>query len=247
MGNWIKLFRKLREWEWYKDSKTLHLFIHLLLTANYRPSSWRGHELMPGQLVSGRKQLAAETGLSEQSIRTSLQRLKSTSDLTTQPTNQFTIYTLCNYSLYQCEFEDGNQPANQPERQQLTTSKNIRKKEESSTNVELIDSTVVDGSKKSDSCPHREIIHLYHETLPELRRVRVWKGQREAFLRSRWREDIQRQNLDWWKGFFEYVRGCPWLMGTVDAGYGRKPFQADLEWLVRPQNFVKVVEGKYAQ
>ena len=113
MDGWIKLHRKLCEWEWYGDSKTLHLFIHLLLKANYKPSEWRGLSLAPGQLVTGRKQLSAETGISEQSIRTSLERLKSTNEITINPTNRFSIVTVCNYSLYQSDSEAANQPEGQ--------------------------------------------------------------------------------------------------------------------------------------
>lgn len=94
-------------------------------------------------------------------------------------------------------------------------------------------------------CPHQEIIALYHEVLPELRKVRVWDANREKLLRARWKSEQKRQSLDWWRGFFEYVRGCPFLMGLVDGREGKAPFQADLEWLVRPTNFNKVIEGKY--
>jgi hypothetical protein len=87
-------------------------------------------------------------------------------------------------------------------------------------------------------------VGLYHEILPELRRVRDWTGDRQGFLRSRWRERPERQSLDWWRKFFEYVRGCPWLMGQETGSDGRA-FDCDLEWLVRPKNFRKVIEGKY--
>mgnify|MGYP001773809960 CR=1 FL=1 len=97
----------------------------------------------------------------------------------------------------------------------------------------------------SPLCPHQEIISIYHEVLPELRKVRVWDGNREKLLRARWKSDSKRQDLDWWRGFFEYVRKCPFLMGLVDGRDGKAPFQADLEWLVRPTNFNKVIEGKY--
>ena len=104
---------------------------------------------------------------------------------------------------------------------------------------------VVAGKPPTPDCPHSEIVALYHEILPELRRVREWTPDRQAFLRSRWREKPVRQNLDWWRKFFGYVRECPWLMGEGLAQEGRPPFTADLEWLVRPTNFRKVIEGKY--
>lgn len=108
----------------------------------------------------------------------------------------------------------------------------------------------VDGvnPKKSNpppACPHQDIIDLYHEILPELPRVKVWDKQRQGFLRARWREDAKRQNLDWWRRFFTAVRTSPWLMGQVPGREGRV-FVCTLEWLIRPTNFRKVIEGYYA-
>lgn len=85
---------------------------------------------------------------------------------------------------------------------------------------------------------------LYHEVLPELRRVREWNALRQKLLARRWAENPERQTLDWWRDFFGYVRKSRFLMGQTQ-GRGGRPFDCDLEWLVRPTNFVKVVEGKY--
>lgn len=110
------------DWEWYHDSKTFHLFIHLLINANHQPKKWRGITIERGQFLTGRHTLKGQTGISEQSIRTSLERLKSTSEITIQSTNQFSIITLCNYSKYQ-DGENGiNQQINQPANQQVTSN-----------------------------------------------------------------------------------------------------------------------------
>lgn len=140
MQGWIKLHRRITEWEWYQDGNTVRLFIHLLLKANHKPKQWQGLTIEAGQVVTGRKQLAVELGLSEQQIRTSINRLKSTSNLTIKSTNKFSIITLCNYRDFQ-DVSLGEQPANQPANQpasqptnnrQLTTNKNDKndKKEE---------------------------------------------------------------------------------------------------------------------
>lgn len=97
------------------------------------------------------------------------------------------------------------------------------------------------------SCPHEEIINLYHEILPELPRVAEWNDTRRSFLRSRWREKRDRQTLDWWRKYFQFVRECPFLLGDVPGRGDSPPFCANLEWLVRPKNFVKVLEGHYAR
>lgn len=106
-GGFIKLHRRMLEWGWYDDANTMRLFIHLLLTANYKDGVYRGREIKRGQCVFGRKSVSKALGISEQSLRTSLRRLESTSEITTESTNQFTVVTIANYDLYQ----GGHEPA----------------------------------------------------------------------------------------------------------------------------------------
>ena len=126
MNGWIKLHRKILDWEWYSDTNTFRLFMHLLLKANREEKKWRGRIIKAGELVTGRKILAEELALSEQQIRTSLLKLKSTNEITIKSTSQNSIITLNNWNSYQ-----GNQPAEQPtDNQRITTNKNIRREEE---------------------------------------------------------------------------------------------------------------------
>lgn len=92
------------------------------------------------------------------------------------------------------------------------------------------------------ACPHQEIIAIYHEVLPQCPQIRDWTPARATQLRARWNEDPQRQNLDYWRRFFEYVKGCDFLVGRA----GATPFFADLEWLTKSANFTKIREEKYA-
>ena len=94
-------------------------------------------------------------------------------------------------------------------------------------------------------CPHRKIVDLYHEVLPMCPRVRDWTPARAAQLRARWNEDKSRQNLDYWRRFFEYVATCDFLVGKGQAKPGSAPFLADLEWMLKQSNFVKIRERKY--
>lgn len=90
-------------------------------------------------------------------------------------------------------------------------------------------------------CPHQEIIALYHEMLPMCPQVRDWTPARATLLRARWNEDKKRQNLDYWKRFFEYVSTCDFLVGKS----GNRPFLADLPWILKAENFAKIREGRY--
>jgi len=94
-------------------------------------------------------------------------------------------------------------------------------------------------------CPHKEIIDLYHHVLPSLPKVIDWTPARAAMLRTRWKEKPERQSLEWWKAFFLSVNESDFLMGRTNGSNGRPPFQANLEWLIRPQNMAKVIEGNY--
>lgn len=100
------------------------------------------------------------------------------------------------------------------------------------------------GPAPIDRTPHAEIVAAYHAELQMLPRVREWDLRRQALLRSRWRESKERQSVDWWREFFRYVAGCPFLVGN-GGGKDRDPFIADLEWLISPRNFRKVIEGRY--
>lgn len=95
-------------------------------------------------------------------------------------------------------------------------------------------------SHLSVTCPQRQIVDLYHTTLPTLPRVRAWTEKRATALRTRWREDEKRQTLEWWKKFFEYIKKCPHLIGENKRGW-----TADLEWIVKSENFIKILEGRY--
>ena len=121
-SGFIKLQRKILDWEWYNDIPTKTLFIHLLLKCNFKDKKWRGYDIEKGQILTGRKILSDETGLSEQQIKTALKKLQATNEITIKSTNKFSIITLVKYSFYQDKKIDSNQLNNQAEEQQSTNN-----------------------------------------------------------------------------------------------------------------------------
>lgn len=107
------------------------------------------------------------------------------------------------------------------------------------------DGVVVGSVAARPACPHQEIIALYHASLPMGTQVRVWTGTREKHLQARWREDAKRQTIEWWRRFFAYCAKSEFLTGRAAPARDRDPFVVSLDWLVSPQNFAKVLEGKY--
>lgn len=131
----ITLDRKIMAWEWYNDSVMFHLFIHFLLNANHKDSSYKGTNIKRGQLIVGRLKLSATLCLSEMQIRHGIKRLKKTKEITTHITNRFTIVTICKYDSYQSKKnnsiqQDAQQITNEipnsypTDNQQITTNNN---------------------------------------------------------------------------------------------------------------------------
>jgi hypothetical protein len=88
-------------------------------------------------------------------------------------------------------------------------------------------------------CPHQDIIAAYHAAMPANPRIRHLDETSQRNLRARWREDPERQTVDWWREFFAWCATSKFLVGQ------KTDFIADLMWLVRPQNFAKVLAGRY--
>lgn len=104
-NGWVKLHRKFQKWEWYQKSEVVHLFLHFLLSANHEDGKWQGQEVKRGQFITGLKKLNEQTGISTQSIRTVINLLKSTGEITSKSTNKYRIITVVKYNDYQDEYK----------------------------------------------------------------------------------------------------------------------------------------------
>ena len=130
---WIKLHRRFLEWEWFDNSDMIKLFVYFLLKANHKGKNWKGIKVERGQLITGRKKLAFELKMSEQKIRTCIERLKSTSEITTKPTNKYSIITVTNYDNYNIK-NNTKQPTKQPDNNQPATNKQPTNNQQVTTN-----------------------------------------------------------------------------------------------------------------
>lgn len=100
-GNFVKIDRRILEWEWYKNTPTKVLFLHLLLKANWKPGRFEGHEIPRGSIATSINNLAQETGLTVNQVRKALDRLKMSGEITSKSTNKFTVINIVKYSVYQ--------------------------------------------------------------------------------------------------------------------------------------------------
>ena len=102
-NGYIKLHRSLANWRWYKEPKTLLLWIHLLLNANYEPRDMGEKTIERGQIATSLAGLAEQTGLSVKEVRTSLDRLKKTGEIAVWSNRHMTVITVNEYERYQSD------------------------------------------------------------------------------------------------------------------------------------------------
>ena len=105
------------------------------------------------------------------------------------------------------------------------------------------------------ACPHLELLDIFAEKLPELPQPKpeLWEGARAKALAARWKWCLtakkrngeryatsKAEALDFFKRYFGYVGKSDFLTGRDGRWSG-----CDLAWLVKADNFAKVLQGNY--
>ena len=105
------------------------------------------------------------------------------------------------------------------------------------------------------ACPHLELLDIFAEQLPELPQPKpeLWEGQRAKNLSARWKwcltakkrsgaryATTKAEALDFFRRYFGYVGKSDFLTGRDGRWAG-----CDLAWLVKADNFAKVLQGNY--
>lgn len=200
----IQLHRKLIEWEWYDDINTKVLFIHLLLKANYKPKSWRGIDISTGEVLTWRIILSEETWLTQQQIRTSLNKLKSTNEITIKTTNRYSIIKLNNYVEYQ--------QVNQQVTQQTTSKQPASNQQVTTTNKDNKDNKEKNISKDITTEVVEDVSYWNKEinnTLSFLQKA-VWIDEfkeSKKWQRVYGKHFVNYINKQWKEGFIERLKG----------------------------------------
>ena len=132
---------------------------------------------------------------------------------------------------------------------QVTPREEKSREEVNLTNANAL---VVAGNP-APNCPHQKIIELFGKHLPTMPFPKIWEGQRQQSLAARWRWVLTAKKpdgapyatdtesaLSFFDRFFGYVAKSDFLTGRDGKWQG-----CDLGWLVKAENFAKVVSGNY--
>jgi len=217
VGGWIKLYRKFLDWEWFTDSKMVQLFVCLLLSASIEQRKWKGIVLERGQLATTYPELSKKTKQSVRNLRTALQRLEDGQIISRQPTNKYTIITICNFDSYQAKEDsdrqaDDRQTTGQRQTNDRQTTDTIAKEGEEGIKREegitTITTTILDNNIPHAPAHAREKVDFL--ALPEEQQ----KSERAAFLASFYWANIWRPAKEVEK-FIRKNQGKGWRSGDV--------------------------------
>lgn len=160
---WIKIHRKLLKKGFYRNSKYVHLWIHLLLLASHddKEFMWNGklEKLKPGQFITGRLQLASDTGLKQSTVQDIMSFFEKEGQIQQQKNNKFRLITIVNWKSHQevRQLAD-NKPTSSRHIQEL---KNVKKNTSEQSSQEIF--VLEDAMQKLDDSPRRDlnIVSLY--------------------------------------------------------------------------------------
>ena len=128
-NGFLRLYRRLLDWEWFDNSQMVHLWIYFLLKANYQDGKWHGIEVPRGSFLTSLDNICKDTGLTVQNVRTCINKLKSTSEITIKVTNKYSIITVCKYDLYNVQELEANKQDNKQANIQLTSNQQATNKQ----------------------------------------------------------------------------------------------------------------------
>ena len=240
-GNYVKISRKIAEWEWYKDINTKTLFFHLLLKANWKPGRFQGVDIPRGSLATSLQNLSLETGLTIRGVRTALKHLETTGEVTVKRQAKFSVVTIKKYTRYQ-ESDTLSGTEVTQERQgsdtEVTTIEEGKKgkREEYKYNNSFSDEKL-SGSRSQETDIFVTIRELYNSVCGSYPRLMKISEKRKKAIRARLKtgytlEDFQR--------LFEKAEASDFLKGR-----NKRDWTATFDWLICDSNMAKVLEGNY--
>lgn len=106
MKGWIKMFRKISDWELYQDVGATKIFLDILIRAAYEDYVTKdGFTIHAGYVFTTVKELSEKNGMSVRQVRTALEKLTATNTLTTTATNKGTLIKVEKWAFFQGERE----------------------------------------------------------------------------------------------------------------------------------------------
>lgn len=175
MNGHITLDRKLLNWEWFDDSNVVHLWIYILLRANWKEEKWHGQTINRGEFVTSFSRMSKDTGLSVQEVRTAIKKLETTGEITRRATKKQQTIIVEKYDVYQCGGGEV-QHTGQQSSNKVATKKQQQMNKDNKDNKEI--NNIYRGSEK----PIRKIVPPKREWVEEYIREKEMSIDPDYFM-----------------------------------------------------------------
>lgn len=209
MNGFIKLHRQLLDWEWYGDINVRLVFIHCLLKANFKDKRWQGQLIKRGQFISSLGKLSEGIGISKQQLRTALEKLKKTGEMTTKGQGNNTLFIVNKYNDYQ-DFTHSSE-----DRQQHTP--NTPSTHEQHTGNTSI-TTTEEGKKDK-----KEEEYIYINQFEKIQKGEVVRSTtlehhfHFGLFPKEWKKEFINKVLELWR-YYESSKGRNWgIVATITS------------------------------
>ena len=99
-----------------------------------------------------------------------------------------------------------------------------------------IHTTIPDGIVSAEPTPYSQIVDMYHKCCTTLPKVKALSKTRQASIRSLYKK----YGMDGFEDVFAKAGASDFLSGRTGKWNG-----CGFDWLIKPANFLKVLEGNY--
>lgn len=173
-NGYIKLHRSITGWEWYDDTNAKVVFLHLLLTVNPFDQNWHGKQIRRGQRAITLTDLAEELHISIDQLRTALNKLERTTEITRSKIGKIGLITVVNYDKYQSEAHDNpteiprkshDNPTVIPRNKEYKESKNI-------SHIAAADNNIISSARVREGAV-AELCRAYENNFGNLPRIAI--------------------------------------------------------------------------
>ena len=241
---WISLYRDLLDKAIWQNStpEQKTILITLLLMANHEPNQWewkgKKYTVKAGEFITSLEKIVARCGkgITTQNVRSALKRFEKLQFLTNESTKQNRLIKIENWSFYQCRENKPNKATNK----EVTKTQQRPNKEVTTNNNDNNDNNDnnIFNNLSNDKLfvPLLQRWNELHENIPKVNTLKK-DTQRYKMLIQRINEYGQEKVLQ----AIDNIKNSKFLQGNNNKGW-----TITFEWFVRPNNFIKVLEGNYA-
>lgn len=255
---WIKLHRKMREWQHYQRPSVRLVFEELLFCANTKAGWFHGIKVKRGETMASVSTIEEYTGFSRKTVIKALAMLEESGEIRREKYGNYTKTIICKFDHYQGDNKKqsgGNitpptpppstpidtPPTPPPSTPEQELKKDKKEKNNIDANASSSGAFAPDPDLSSqESVDFVGLMKFFNRTMEEagaiIHRCKSCDGNRREFVRARIRE----HGLD---AVYEMITKAS--QSDFLNGKSRSGWVADFTWLFRPSNFQKVLEGNY--